>query len=1045
MGIIPRRIRFLTPEIALLCLLLFYQIDAALCQGFPASEPVRIESILPSADASASPSFAPAASFDGRYVVFLSTRNDLVQADNNRAVDVFLKDRDTDQIILVSVNLDGTGSGNGFSYNPTVSDDGRYVLFESQANDLVPDDLNNAADVFLRDIVDGVTSMVSRRHNDARSGNGESRNSVMTGNALFIAFESDANDLSENDANGATDVFVLDRGSDRIELISRAQTGNGSANGAAANPALSADGRYVVFETRATDAVPGDTDTLSDIVLFDRADRRNYLVSEGSSDSQTPSPAYNPSISASGRFIAFGTAATDLASEPNPGGVYLWDFENDATFAVSRMIDDEEPSLLDLVPSITSDGEFVAYRSTQNLFLFDRERNESSLLTSGLDGAAADGISKLPRLSVDGRTAVFLSVAGNLADPGGNGKFQVYGRSLPDGTTTLISAGRDGPADADCSSLAISGSGNLILFQTSAGNLDESDVNGVDDLFAFDVERGITERISKTSSTVRSATAKGSQSIGRQSLTSDGRFLTFVSRPSGDSSQIEDEPEGVWVKDLITGSARLVNGTIDGSISTGRVVGNPIISPDGQFVAFTSNANDLARESELVDVVMPLFLVDLAGDTTVVVNSPTRGGTGRVTANPRFVANGRILVYQDVFGISQGNVYAYDVDGSNEQLSVSFDPPDQPYETVTLVTGASFGSVVILYAGNAPHFFMHDLVSRMTSHLRQIERRDRFNRSVITRDGRFFVSSSVDDGTDSFWRLDLETRSSSVHAVDARDPSVSDDGRFASFSVVENGVRQVYVRDFDGEASRLVSVNRIGLGGGDADSGNSLVAPDGSFVVFRSRATDLVAHPTNGLGDIYLRDLRTQTTILLSVASDGQAGGNGICRRPQLSDNGRIIAFESLADNHLDGDVAGAYASDIMTVRLSSGDSDLDRMDDDWELAFFGDLSRNGVGDFDGDGATDLAEFGAGTDPADPSGFFRVMTRRSNQSGRTTVLWNSRPGATYRLWRRRSLREGDWVSIGDRVRATGYTTAVEDPQSSEFAAAFYRAERLVDE
>src|SRR6266567_2466875 len=172
-------------------------------------------------------SWAPVVSPDGRYVLFASTANNLVVASNNTvmpvssptALNVFLRDRINGTTALVSVNMTGTAGGNGNSIPVQISTNGHFALFESSASNLVMGDTNNASDIFLRDLVNGATALVSVDTNGF-AGNGVSRSATMTPDARYIAFVSSANNLVPGDTNLIDDVFVRDLQGNTTMLVS---------------------------------------------------------------------------------------------------------------------------------------------------------------------------------------------------------------------------------------------------------------------------------------------------------------------------------------------------------------------------------------------------------------------------------------------------------------------------------------------------------------------------------------------------------------------------------------------------------------------------------------------------------------------------------------------------------------------------------------------------------------------------------------------------------------------------------------------------------
>ncbi|MGH7968446.1 MAG: TolB family protein, partial [Limisphaerales bacterium] len=202
-------------------------------------------------------SWGPLVTPDGRYILFASTANNLVANSNPMPVialpklNVFLRDWTNGTTALVSVNLSGTGGGNGDSISTSVSTDGRYALFESSASDLVAGDTNGVTDIFLRDIWSNTTVLVSVSTNGGAA-NGVCRGSTMTPDGRYVAFTSAANNLVADDTNGIPDVFVRDLQSGVTVLASvGAVATNPYFPAGSEAPDITPDGRYVAFYTTA--------------------------------------------------------------------------------------------------------------------------------------------------------------------------------------------------------------------------------------------------------------------------------------------------------------------------------------------------------------------------------------------------------------------------------------------------------------------------------------------------------------------------------------------------------------------------------------------------------------------------------------------------------------------------------------------------------------------------------------------------------------------------------------------------------------------------
>ena len=216
-------------------------------------------------------SFAPAISGDGRYVAFDSPATDLVAGDSNALSDIFVRDTVGDTTTLVSVHSDGT-QGAEFpigSYAPAISADGRYVTFLSEATNLVDDDTNLRVDVFVRDTVAGTTTRVSLHSDGSESTGFQITPPAISGDGRYVAFYTDATNLVTGDSNFAFDVLVRDTVAGTTTRVSvdsaGAQANSGLGVSLTIPPAISGDGRYVAFDSLATNLVAGDSNGVNDV------------------------------------------------------------------------------------------------------------------------------------------------------------------------------------------------------------------------------------------------------------------------------------------------------------------------------------------------------------------------------------------------------------------------------------------------------------------------------------------------------------------------------------------------------------------------------------------------------------------------------------------------------------------------------------------------------------------------------------------------------------------------------------------------------------
>jgi Tol biopolymer transport system component len=273
-----------------------------------------------------------AISADGRYVAFDSYATNLVPGDTNHPGDVFVHDRQTGATELVSVDSSGNQGNGGGSYRPAISADGRYVAFDSYAADLVPGDTNGSNDVFVHDRQTGTTERVNVDSAGNQGDGGDSQGAAISADGRFVAFQSGATNLVPGDTNGNFDVFVHDRQTGATELVSVDSAGN-QGGGHSYGAAISADGRYVAFESEASNLVPGDTNGSNDVFVHDRQTGVTELVSVGISGSLGDGASNNAAISTDGRYVAFESGATNLVPGDTNGNFDVFVRDRDATAA----------------------------------------------------------------------------------------------------------------------------------------------------------------------------------------------------------------------------------------------------------------------------------------------------------------------------------------------------------------------------------------------------------------------------------------------------------------------------------------------------------------------------------------------------------------------------------------------------------------------------------------------------------------------------------------------------------------------------------------
>lgn len=257
-----------------------------------------------------------AMSRNARYVAFTSNATNLVAGDTNGKTDVFLRDRQASTVERVSIATGGT-QGDAASYYPLgVSDDGRFVLFDSKASNLAPGDANGSTDVFVRDRLNRTTIRVSARA-DGSGGNAESYLGAITPDGHWVAFISSSSDLVPGDSNGAEDTFVRDLRTGQVERVSLTSTGGQISRSFPVTPGISDDGRIVTFTSSDPRVVSGDTNRAHDVFVRDRKVQTSQRVNVASDGTQANKESTESSVSGDGRVVTFTSYATNLDPHDN--------------------------------------------------------------------------------------------------------------------------------------------------------------------------------------------------------------------------------------------------------------------------------------------------------------------------------------------------------------------------------------------------------------------------------------------------------------------------------------------------------------------------------------------------------------------------------------------------------------------------------------------------------------------------------------------------------------------------------------------------------
>jgi Tol biopolymer transport system component len=400
-------------------------------------------------------SVTPALSADGRLVAFSSSATNLGGGCTS-GTQVYVHDRATGATTCVS-RAPGGAQGDGGSGSPDLSADGRLVAFQSNATNL-GGGCTSGSQIYVHDRATGLTTCVSRAPGLGPQGDGSSFSPTLSADGRTVAFSSTSTNLGGGCAGGTQQIYVHDRATGTTTCVSRAPGGGAQGNSASADAALSADGRLVAFESLATNLAGGCTSGLQ-IYVHDRATGTTTCVSRApDGGAQGDGTSTTPALGADGRLVAFASSATNLGGGcASAFQIYVHDRATGTTTCVSRAPGGgAQGDGHSANPSLSADGRLVAFASfatnlgggctgggSYQVYVHDRATGFTACLSRAPGGGAqGDGGSFDASPSADGRLAAFWSSATNLLGPGGdtNGQDDVFVARLAQGPTWLLTA-----------------------------------------------------------------------------------------------------------------------------------------------------------------------------------------------------------------------------------------------------------------------------------------------------------------------------------------------------------------------------------------------------------------------------------------------------------------------------------------------------------------------------------------------------------------------------------------------------------------------------
>jgi Tol biopolymer transport system component len=791
-------------------------------------------------------------SANGRFVVFSSAANNLVpENDQQFFMNVYLRDRASNTTALVSVALNGTSGGNGHSLYAQVSTNGQFVLFESQTGNLVASNSGWIGDILVRDLQAGTTIAASVATNGSQA-NGRSYDAVMTPDGHYVAFASFASNLVIGDNNGISDVFVRNMIAGTTTLVSAGATG--SVGGTLATPQITPDGNYVAFYSSATGMVAG--------------------------------------ASANGEVYV-----RDLG-----GGMTTW-ASIDAAPIMQSAFGETVSNVASYYPRLSDDGELVAFKSTGTnviglsaIFVYDQVLDLTILVTTNAIGTLPDDENRYgPEMTASGRFIAYAS----QEPPGGGTNSSVYvWDSLADTNILVSTDGTGVPTNTISDTPVLSHNGRYVVFRSNATTLVTNAVSAGFHFYLRDLQAGTTKLVDADTNGV------GSTDVGGAfpSVSADGRIVAF-NEPDGqlvggDFNNALD----VFARDTIAGTSELIsqrNGTLIPQTGDAMARMWPYaISGNGRWAVFESFADDLVPND--TNGHCDVFLRDLwTGQTSLVSagmgGTPALGGNSDsavISANGRYVAFASGATNLTADSVTNINIFRRDLKtGATILISAN------PVGTGGVMTNYSDPVIsadgrYITYLTTRPAFatYWRDVTSNAAVSLG----------SMVAPVTSLFLPSMSADG-----RYVAYLTNSSYFPLRIRDTQLGID-IYSNVMVFPSTILYAAISPDGGRVLYLTSANSVLVD--QVATGSNLFSFNSSTPVQSSSQWSgdsryiVLVGTTNSVNAVYLCDLAISNTTLISRNAINGGPPNAASDMPSISGDGRFITYRSYATNIVSGD-----------------------------------------------------------------------------------------------------------------------------------------------
>jgi dipeptidyl aminopeptidase/acylaminoacyl peptidase len=788
-------------------------------------------------------------------------------------------------------------------------------------------------------------------------------------------------------------VFIRDIETGQIELVSvGAKPSYGpSPLPTETAPQLTPDGRFVVFHITATNLVAGVTNTdaiyVRDLLFQTTIQASVDAVNAARSVfGPTSGVTANYSISDDGQYVAYEAASgTGFA-----GLVLRYDMFSGTTEIIHTNAAVSTPDSASV--TMTPDGRFIAFLANTNgvvgedncVLVWDAQTGTTRLASGDMnDSVPAGSICAWPTITPDGRFVAFLASSVGLVTNDLTGDFDVYVRDLQLETTVLADADTNG-VGVMLTSLPVpelSDDGRFAAFEAPDGSLIGNDHNRAYDLFIRDLMSATSDMVSAHDPALPCLTANGSSAISLFSASSDGHYLAFVSDADDLVPNDTNESQDVFVRDTVAGTNLLVSVALDGVSPGNGESTDSAISTNGRYVAFTSFADNLVPGD--TNYAQDVFVRDLQAGTTILVSVNTNGtGPGKSDSySPSISSDGRFVLFTSLAtnlapGLFTGeNLFFRDL-----QAGATYALTTRGGSSGSMTPDGRYVAFLAAVPGSiSPKLYVWDSLAGTRVYTNTV---GAGTVCAISPDGQRVVYSTSSGLYAVNWALGTSLQVTTYLLASRPGLRFSADGQSLVYAGRTNSVtlpitNQVYAYDFQAGTNLLVSrsSNSLNLGNGSSDSPD--ISADGRFVAYRSAATDIVPGDTSDVPHIFLYDRLSGDTRLVTVSRFGGYAADNRSLTPVFTRDSQTLLFESWAADLVPGDFNNN--SDILWLSLYSSNS--------------------------------VPQFSASVIPGNPG---------------VWITWPAIPGKTYRVQFKSDMGDLNWQDVASGVTIVGSTGYLRD-------------------